>query len=102
MRPVSTKHPNWRIGVPNKVLPRQGVTTTEDKAEPSTADTEELEFANVRIPITITSDVEYEPEIIFEPDTFDSPMPTSQEKGGDTTPLEPVPKVPKTPGKRQE
>ena len=46
VRPVSIKHPNWRIGVPNKVLPRQGVTATEDKAEPSTADTEELEFAN--------------------------------------------------------
>ena len=44
VRPVSTKHPNWRIGVLKKVLPRK-----DETPEDSDADIPELEFANVSV-----------------------------------------------------
>ena len=79
VRPVTTKHPNFRLGVPSNVLPPKSKST---EPEDSPDDVPELHFDNVRIPIDIISSTNLDPELIYEPIDL-SPIPeTVKEKGG--------------------
>ena len=56
VRPVNTKHPNYRLGVPATVLPpKHKANSTKDEEDENLEDLPELTIDNVRIPITITS-----------------------------------------------
>ena len=84
VRPVNTKHPNYRLGVPTTVPPpKHEAKSPKDEEDGNPEDLPELTFDNVRIPVIITSKTDYEPELIHEPEAEPSPeMLTSQEKGG--------------------